>query len=140
MTGAAAPELLHATAVAINGEGVLLIGPSGSGKSDLALRMIDRGAVLVSDDAVLVEAASPLPILRTAPNIAGMIEVRGVGIVKMPFADAVPLHLAVKLGEQGERMPSSEQRMDIAGSAIRVVTLSAFESSAPLKVEQALRS
>lgn len=138
LTGAAS-ELLHATAVAINGEGVLLIGPSGSGKSDLALRMIDRGAVLISDDGVLVEAASPLPILRTAPNIAGMIEVRGVGIVKMPFADGVPLHLAVRLGEQCERMPSSEQRMDIAGSAIRFIMLSAFEPSAPLKVEQALR-
>jgi HPr kinase/phosphorylase len=131
-------ELLHATAVAINGEGVLLLGPSGSGKSDLALRLIDRGAVLISDDGVLVEAHSPLPLLRTAPNIAGMIEMRGVGILKMPFADGVPLHLAVKLGIDGERLPPEDQVMNIAGIDIRFIALSAFEASAPLKIEQAL--
>lgn len=134
------PELLHATAVAINGEGVLLIGPSGSGKSDLALRLIDRGAVLISDDGVLVDAAEPLPLLRTAPNIAGMIEMRGIGIIKMPFADAVPLHLVVRLGIAPDRMPPEEQQMTIVGTAIRTIGLSAFEAIAPLKIEQALRS
>jgi HPr kinase/phosphorylase len=135
-----APELLHATAVAINGEGVLLLGPSGCGKSDLALRLIDRGAVLISDDGVLVDADDPLPILRTAPNIAGMIEMRGVGIVKMPFADAVPLHLVVQLGATPDRMPPEGQQMEIVGNAVRTIMLSAFEASAPLKIEQALRS
>ena len=56
VTCTAGPELLHATAIAINGAGVLLLGPSGSGKSDLALRLIDRGAVLISDDGVLVDS------------------------------------------------------------------------------------
>ena len=140
MTDGDTPELRHATAVAINGDGVLLLGPSGSGKSDLALRLIDRGAVLVSDDGILIEAGSPFPILRTAPNIAGMIEMRGIGVVKMPFADEVPLRLAVTLGATSERIPPSNQTMDIAGSQVRFITLSAFEASAPLKVEQALRS
>lgn len=139
MTDTAAPELLHATAVAINGAGVLITGPSGSGKSDLALRLIDRGAVLISDDGVLLDTAEPLLLLRTAPNIAGMIEMRGIGIVKMPFTDSVPLVLAVRLDEHSERMPPKSQTMDIAGAAIRFIALSAFEASAPLKIEQALR-
>lgn len=132
-------QSLHATAVAINGKGVLLLGPSGSGKSDLALRLIDRGAVLIGDDIVLVGRGDTNPILQTAPNIAGMIEMRGVGIIKMPFADGVPLHLSVKLGVDGERLPSEEQFMDIAGYDIRFINLLAFQASAPLKIEQALR-
>jgi HPr kinase/phosphorylase len=133
------PEMLHATAVAINGAGVLLLGPSGSGKSDLALRLIDRGATLVSDDGVLVEPRDPRPVLRTAPNIAGLIEMRGVGIVKMPFTDGVPLHLAVVLGDAIERMPSASPTRDIAGSAVPLVVIAAFEPSAPIKIEHALR-
>ncbi len=132
-------ELLHATAVAINGQGVLLSGPSGSGKSDLALRLIDRGAVLISDDGVLVEPGNPLPTLRTAPNIAGMIEMRGVGIVKMPFADGVPLRLAILLGGAPERFPPENFSTKIADHDIACLKLLPFEASAPLKVEHALR-
>lgn len=131
--------LLHATAVAINGEGVLLSGSSGSGKSDLALRLIDRGAVLISDDGVLIEADDPLPMLRTAPHIAGMIEMRGVGVVKMPFADGVPLRLAVLLGDTPERLPPENFSSNIAGHNIACLKLHPFEASAPLKVEHALR-
>ena len=139
MTSAAGPELLHATAVAINGAGVLLLGPSGSGKSDLAMRLIDRGAVLISDDGVLVDSETPVPMLRTAPNIAGMIEMRGVGILEMPFAAEVPLHLVVTLGVDAIRLPPNNQSMEIAGAQVRFIALSAFEASTPLKVERALR-
>jgi HPr kinase/phosphorylase len=140
LTAAIAPELLHATAIAINRQGVLLMGPSGSGKSDLALRLIDRGAVLISDDAILLEAGEPAPLLRTAPNIAGKIEIRGVGILKMPFEDGVPLHLVVKLNESAERLPATGQTVDVAGYAIPWVAIAAVEASAPLKVEYALRA
>ena len=131
--------MIHATAVAINGAGVLLLGQSGSGKSDLALRLIDRGAALISDDSVLVEAGDPIPLLRTAPNIAGLIEIRGVGIVKMPFADSIALHLAVAIVDIVERVPPEQQSIRIAGSEIRYMLISAFEPSAVIKVEQALR-
>jgi HPr kinase/phosphorylase len=140
LTSAAASELLHASAVAINGGGVLLLGPSGSGKSDLALRLIDRGAMLVSDDGVWVRAGNPFPLLQTAPNIAGLIEMRGIGIVEMPFVDCVPLLLVVQLGVDIERLPTEGKTMKIAGSQVRSMALLAFEASAPLKVEQALRS
>ncbi|MEP7349271.1 MAG: HPr kinase/phosphatase C-terminal domain-containing protein [Sphingorhabdus sp.] len=136
---ASTPLLLHASAVAINGEGVLFSGTSGSGKSDLALRLIDRGAVLISDDGVWVDAEGPLAILRTAPNIAGMIEMRGVGILKMPFADGVPLRLAVILDAKPERLPTPDTTK-IAGHDVPCLKLSAFEASAPLKVEQAVRA
>ena len=132
-------ELLHATAIAINGNGILLSGPSGSGKSDLALRLIDRGATLISDDGVLVDTIDALPILRTARNIAGLIEMRGVSIVKMPFADSIPLRLAVTLGKTPERLPPGTFSANIAGHNVSCLMLSAFEASAPLKVEQALR-
>ena len=132
-------ELLHATAIAINGEGILLSGPSGSGKSDLALRLIDRGAVLIGDDGVLVEPGQPHPILRTAPNIAGMIEMRGVGIVKMPFSDGVPLRLVVLLADEPERLPPEGFSTRIAAHDIACLKLQPFEASAPLKVEYALR-
>ena len=132
-------ELLHATAVAINGDGVLLSGPSGSGKSDLALRLIDRGAILISDDGVLVEAGDPVPTLRTAPQIAGMIEMRGVGIVKIPFTDGVPLRLVVDLGDPPERLPSDNASIKIVGHDIACLKLLGFEAGAPLKVEYALR-
>lgn len=135
MTG----ELLHATAVAINGEGVMITGASGSGKSDLALRLIDRGAVLISDDGVLVEAGDTHLTLRTAPRIAGMIEMRGVGIVKMPFADGVPLRLVVDLDDAPERLPPGNLSTSIAGHDIACLKLNPFEASAPLKVERALQ-
>lgn len=132
-------DMLHATAIAINGAGILLSGPSGCGKSDLALRLIDRGAVLVSDDGVLIEAGDNHVLLRTAPNIAGLIEMRGVGIIKMPFSDGIALRLSVELEGNPDRLPVEGLTTHIAGHEIAHLRLSAFESSAPLKVEQALR-
>jgi HPr kinase/phosphorylase len=132
-------KAIHATALSIHGHGVVLIGPSGSGKSDLALRLIDRGALLISDDAVIVERSESGPILRCAPNIQGKLEVRGLGIIAMPFVDAVPLRLCVDLAPTPERLPDAPV-MTFAGFDVPFLALSAFEASAPLKVELALRS
>lgn len=133
-------ELVHATAVAIDGSAVLIIGKSGSGKSDLALRLIDRGALLISDDIVQVDGTAVPPTLHPAPNIAGKIEIRGVGITTAPHVEDIPLRLVVNLDAMVERLPSGRQTHSTAGFDIPTVNLVAFEASTPIKIEYALRS
>jgi serine kinase of HPr protein (carbohydrate metabolism regulator) len=129
---------IHATSVAIDGMAVLLLGRSGSGKSDLALRLIDRGAMLISDDYTELTAADGA--LRATPpaTIAGRIEVRGIGIVAYPYIGDVTVGLAVRLDGVVERMPSDDESILIAGIAVRAVTLDAFDAATPIKVELAL--
>jgi HPr kinase/phosphorylase len=131
---------IHATAICIGGHGILIMGPSGSGKSDLALRLIDRGAVLICDDRVIVDTISGVPILRQAANIAGKIEVRGIGIVHMPAAGKADLRLIVNIGTPPERFPGSMPVCDLCGFSVPVLNLSAFENSAAIKVEIAAKT
>ncbi len=132
-------ENIHATGVSINGYGVLLTGESGAGKSDLALRLIDRGAKLISDDRIIVEPKEPLPLLHGAPNISGQIEVRGVGILNVPSVSAIPLRLVIALDQPIERLPAKGRTQSIAGFDIPWLVLSAFEASTPVKIERALK-
>lgn len=132
-------ETVHASCVAIDGRAVLIGGRSGMGKSDLALRLIDRGAALVSDDYTLVRRIEGR-LLATAPEtIEGKIEVRGVGIVEFPVERDVPVALFVDLDMDPTRLPMAREERAIAGVQIPVVGLSALEASAPIKVEAALR-
>jgi serine kinase of HPr protein (carbohydrate metabolism regulator) len=133
---------VHAGCVAINGRGVMIGGPSGAGKSDLALRLIDRGAMLVSDDYTLIVRGDDGRIIANpAPNIKGLIEVRGIGIVPLPFADDVPIELVVigTTADGIERMPHSECAIRLCGEDIPLLHLSLLEASAPLKVEMSLQ-
>ncbi|MEN2747032.1 HPr kinase/phosphatase C-terminal domain-containing protein [Sphingomonas sp. T9W2] len=124
---------IHAGCVAMRGVGVLIAGPSGSGKSDLALRLIDRGAVLVSDDYTLLHAAGG-KLHATAPvTIAGRIEVRGIGIINRPTLASVPVALFVEAGTP-DRMPEPAARV-IAGIAIPAYRLALLEASAPAKID-----
>lgn len=132
-------EMLHASTVEIGGRAVLIEGRSGSGKSDLALRLIDRGARLVSDDYTLVKREKGGLLATAAPNIAGKIEVRGLGIIELGNVEDVPVGLVVTLGEDVERIPAADVTRKIAGVAVPVVTLKGLEASAPVKVELALR-
>jgi serine kinase of HPr protein (carbohydrate metabolism regulator) len=131
-------ETLHASCVAIGGHAVLIEGPSGTGKSDLALRLIDRGAVLVSDDYTLCQRIEKNLLASAPTTIAGKIEVRGLGILAMAHADRVPVALLVRIGEAVERLPEAGRTRRIAGVEIALVTLNALEASAPIKVEMAL--
>lgn len=97
---------LHASCVAIDGRGLLILGPSGSGKSSLALQMIGLGAVLVADDQVEVTSADDALVASGPPALAGVIEARGVGLLRADAVASVPLHLAVDLGQPASpRLP-----------------------------------
>lgn len=131
-------ERIHATCVAIDGRGVLLCGPSGSGKSDLALRLIDRGATLVSDDYTIVTRAGAAAMAGAPATIRGKLEVRGVAIIDRPSVEQVKIALMLLLDEQPARLPEPETRL-VAGVAIPAMAIAAFEASAAVKVELALQ-
>jgi serine kinase of HPr protein (carbohydrate metabolism regulator) len=120
--------------VAIAGKGVVLLGPPGSGKSDLALRLIDRGAVLIADDRVHVAADGTL---HPPETLAGLIEVRGVGIISLPHTTGVVPVLAVDLATPPQRLPEPAVSL-FGGVRLPTIAVAAFEASAPLKVELAV--
>lgn len=121
--------VLHATCVEWFGRGVLIRGKSGAGKSDLALRLIDAGAALVADDQVLLENG-----IASAPaRLQGLLEVRGFGIVKLPFAETTTIALTVDLcsADEIERLPD---RFD------GIMRLDPFCASAVAKIKLALQT
>lgn len=132
-------ETLHASAVAIDGRAVLIGGRSGQGKSDLALRLIDRGAQLVSDDYTFVRRESGWLLASPPARIEGKIEVRGVGILELAFQSDVPVALFVDLDRAPDRLLINEDRRNLAGVDLPGIALCALEASAPIKVEAALK-
>jgi HPr kinase/phosphorylase len=134
-------SLVHATAVAIEGAAVLLRGPPGAGKSDLALRLIDDGARLVADDQALLRRANDRVLVRAPAAIAGLLEVRGVGIVRVDRLDEAPLALIVDLvpSERVERMPDNRSEV-VLGLTFPLIALAAFEVSAAAKLRLAWRA
>ena len=134
-------NLIHATCVAIAGIGVVIRGHSGAGKSDLALRLIDGGAELVSDDYCNVAVDAGRLSITPPANIAGQIEVRGYGIVKLPFCPRVTVGLVVDLKQEAdiERMPE-RQTCVIDGVTVPCLAVFAFAASAPAKIRIVLRS
>ena len=93
----------QATCVAIAGRAVLIEGKPGVGKSSLALALIDRGAVLVGDDGVLLEADGARLLARPVPETVGLLEVRGLGLVPMPVATGMPVALVIVLDPDAPR-------------------------------------
>jgi len=133
--------LIHATCVAIDGQGVLLRGPSGSGKSDLALRLIEHDAALIADDQVALTVENG-DLWATAPaSLRGLLEVRGVGLVRQPAAGRAPVRLVVDLvaADQVPRLPEPAP-CDIAGVKLPCYRLHALQASAPAKLRLLLRA
>src|SRR5579883_303036 len=133
--------LIHGTCVAIDGVGVLLRGPSGSGKSDLAARLIDGGARLVADDQTELRLVAGALRMSPPRTIAGLIELRGIGILPAPSVGSAVLRLVVDLvpPERLERLPEP-QRCELLGVSVPLIALAPFEASAPAKLRLALRA
>ena len=132
-------ETLHASTVALDGHAVVISGPSGSGKSDLALRLIDRGFVLVSDDQTIAKKDGDRLIATAPPTIAGKLEVRGIGIVDMERTESAPIALAVELTGEIQRLPDDSRERLILGVKLPLISINAAEASAPAKIALALK-
>lgn len=128
---------VHASSVAIGDRAVLLFGPSGAGKSDLALRLIDEGATLVSDDYTELSARDGALVARAPDTIRGRIEVRGIGIMHLPVTDDVRVALAVDLEPPAERLPEPAKRV-LLDMPIPRVAIDPRTASAGAKVRLAL--
>lgn len=122
---------VHGSCAARNGWGVLLVGPPGSGKSDLLLRLIDRGFMLVADDRVDILAGHA----SAPPALAGLLEVRGLGLMRLPSAGATPLALVVDLEGPVPRLPEPARH---AATGLPLIALDARAPSAAQVVELAL--
>ncbi|MEX2297207.1 MAG: HPr kinase/phosphatase C-terminal domain-containing protein [Dongiaceae bacterium] len=139
------PLFAHATCVAIDGCGVLLRGPAGAGKSDLALRLIDGGAFLIADDVVALapedgRLMASLPA-SAPPSCRGRIEMRGLGILPVPTIATAAVRLVVDLvpGGHPERLPERET-VRLAGLLLPLCRLDPFEASAPARVRLMVRA
>jgi HPr kinase/phosphorylase len=131
--------MVHATCIAFDGHGILLRGASGSGKSDLALRAIDHGAQLVADDQVVLVRDGADMIASAPASLHGLIEIRGLGIMRMDAAARARVALVADLTEPHaiERLPD-RRHCDIDGITIPWLALAPFEASAPAKLRFAL--
>ena len=138
MTIRLSAETLHASTVAIDGRAVLITGPSGSGKSDLALRLLDRGFTLVSDDQTIVKKTDARLCASAPATIRGKLEIRGVGIVAMDSVDDVPVALVVELTSDIQRMPDDSRERPLLGVPVPLISVDAMTASAASKVALAL--
>lgn len=131
-------QVVQASAVAIRGRGVMLLGKPGSGKSTLALALIDRGAQLVGDDGVQLSRDDDRVLAAPPPNIAGKLEIRGIGIVELEAVSA-PLALILDLDSEPERMPQTPiATREYLGHAIPCLPFDARGSEPALRAEWAL--
>src|SRR5689334_8837320 len=131
-------ETLHASTVALDGRAVLISGPSGSGKSDLALRLLDRGFSLVSDDQTIVKRDGDRLVATAPPTIAGKLEIRGIGIVEVERVSDVAVALIVELRNDIQRLPDDSRERLILGVSLPLISIDALTASAPSKVAIAL--
>lgn len=130
--------LANVSCVAKNGRAVLIAGPPGSGKSSLALALIDRGAVLVGDDGVALTARSGQLLASPPDRIAGLIEVRNVGLVSLPTVADVPVAVVLRLDADAPRFIDAAEQREIGGVTLPLVRLWPDGAGLALKAELAL--
>ena len=122
----------------MEGRAVLITGPSGSGKSDLTLRLLDRGFALVSDDQTIVRRDGDRLIAAAPPNIAGKLEIRGIGIIDIEAVKDMPVALLVELTSEIQRVPDDSRERPILGVPLPLISIDAMTASAASKVALAL--
>lgn len=128
-----------ASAVSIGGRAVLIEGPSGIGKSELCLTLCDRGAKLVSDDQVLISKTCGSISANPAPNIAGQIEIRNLGIINMEFVQNIPVALIIELSQNAPRFVENARTDHMLGIKVPHIQLTAYSTALAIKVEWALQ-
>ncbi|KWV90467.1 HPr kinase/phosphorylase [Erythrobacter sp. YT30] len=136
--------IFEGSGVAIKGRALLIEGQPGVGKSSLALALIDRGAVLIGDDAVRLSRSSATPLLaHPPPNIDGLLEIRGVGIAKVESSGDIPVSLILCLASEvrmaGPRLPESLEERDMLGVQIPVLPFIAGPTAPAQRAEWALK-
>lgn len=113
-------EIVHATTVSITGKGVLIVGPSGSGKSSLALQLIGMGAGLVADDRTQIDLDGAGALTATAPDaIRGLIEARGIGLLRSEYVGSTALQLVVDLSQREEQRLPDAHVYSVLGISLR---------------------
>ena len=131
--------LIHSTAISLNGDGILIKGPSGSGKTDLALRLIESGGKLISDDQVIIKRKAKKLFLSSPKELNGLIQLSGIGIVKADYVQNIPLELVVKLQPYKNLDPFPINKEEIIKDlSIPVLSLYSFAVSATAKIKIAL--
>jgi HPr Serine kinase C-terminal domain len=128
----------QATAVAIGGRALLIEGQPGSGKSSLALALIDRGAVLIGDDGVMLEAAGGRLLAHPHPETRGLLEVRGLGLLRFEVCEAVPVALALSLDREAPRFIEAAEIAERAGVSLPILRLWPDSPVLHVKAELAL--
>jgi len=136
---------IHATAVLVGAKAVLIRGEPGSGKSRLALRLLETVGRelpfvrLVGDDRVYVENRVGRLVVRPPQELAGLLEIRGTGIVRVPFEAAAVIGLVIDLGDPGDRMPAAESRKAVlAGVVLPRLAVPPGHDPLPLAIEASL--
>ncbi|MGE3692635.1 MAG: HPr kinase/phosphorylase [Novosphingobium sp.] len=129
----------QATCVAIDGRGLLIEGPPGAGKSSLALALIDRGAVLVGDDSLMLKRRGGRLYARPHPKTRGLLEVRNLGLIDYPVCEEAPLALALLLSEQAPRFPEEIESAEWLGVSLPQVKLWPNSPVLHLRAELALQ-
>ena len=132
---AVSSESVQAACVAVNGRGVLIESREGEDRVGLALRMIDRGALLVADAQTMCLREGKQLLASALRNAAGRIEVRGLGVFEMPHAERVPVELVIVLLDSGPRYPEEKRTRSIAGIEVPVLALAALDPAASIKAE-----
>lgn len=129
----------QASCVVIGQRALLIAGPPGSGKSSLALALIDRGARLIGDDSVDLVPMKDRLLARPHPNTRGLLEVRNLGLVQLPVCEEAPVALLLNLDETAPRFTETAQTTDIVGVSLPALQLWPGSPIQPIKAELALQ-